>query len=142
MKPVIVDKIINQPVNKVWKAITEHSEMIQWFFDNIPDFKAEVGFKTWFVVASEERTFYHLWKVTEVVPNKIIKVEWTYPDYVKEPFLVTFELSSESENQTEVKVSAEGIEKFYHFDIPEFTRESCEGGWEYFTSRLKEYLEQ
>ncbi len=141
MKPVVVNKIINQPVEKIWKAITERSEMIQWFFDNIPDFEAEEGFKTWFVVTSEERSFYHLWEVTDIVPNKVLKVEWTYPDYVKEPFLVTFQLEIESKEQTKMTVLAEGIEKFEHLDIPEFKRESCKGGWEYFTSRLKEYLE-
>lgn len=140
MEPVIVSKIINQPIEKVWRAITEHSEMTQWFFDNIPNFKAEKGFRTWFVVASEERTFYHLWEVTEVIQNEILKVEWTYPDYIKEPFLVTFQLNDESENETQIIVSAKGIEKFKDFNIPEFTRESCKGGWEYFTDRLKEYL--
>ena len=142
MKPVIVTKQINQPKEIVWKAITEHQQMIEWFFDNIPDFKAEVRFKTWFVVKNEDRTFYHLWEVTEVFENQTLKVEWTYPDYVKEPFLVTFDLESLENNQTKFTVTAKGIEQFERFDIPEFTRESCVGGWEYFSTRLKEYLEK
>lgn len=141
MKPVVVSKVINQPSEEVWKAITEQPKMVLWFFDNIPDFKTEVGFKTWFVVSTEERSFYHLWEVIEVIPNESIKVAWTYPDYLKESFMVTFNLISKNSSQTEFSVIAEGIDKFSHLEIPEFTRESCEGGWEYFTNKLKEYLE-
>lgn len=142
MKPVVVQKIIDESKENVWKAITEHSQMIQWFFDNIPDFKTTVGFKTWFVVANEDRSFYHLWEVVEVVEDKSIAVEWTYPDYVKTPFLVVFGLEDLDNNQTKFTVTATGVENFERFDIPEFTRESCIGGWEYFTSRLKEYIEK
>ena len=142
MLPVEVHKIIDKSKENVWKAITEHSQMIQWFFDNIPDFKAELGFKTWFVLANEDRSFYHLWEVVEVVENKSIAVEWTYPDYVKTPFLVVFDLEDLNNNQTKFTVIAKGIEQFESFNIPEFTRESCIGGWEYFTNRLKEYIEK
>lgn len=142
MKPVVVQKIIDASKENVWKAITEHSQMIQWFFDNIPEFKATTGFKTWFVINNEDRSFYHLWEVVDVVENKAIAVEWTYPDYIKTPFLVVFNLEKIADNQTKFTVTAKGIEQFESFNIPEFTRESCIGGWEYFTGRLKEYLEK
>lgn len=142
MKPVIVSKIIDKDVKTIWSAITELDQMVLWFFNNIPEFKAQVGFKTWFVVANEGRTFYHLWEVVQVVEKQSIAVEWTYPDYIKEPFLVTFELESITQNQTQFTVTAKGIEQFENFNIPEFTRESCKGGWEYFTTQLKNYLEQ
>lgn len=142
MKPIIVYKEINCNVNLVWQAVTVRSKMIQWFFDNIPDFKAVVGFKTWFIVKNEDRLFYHLWEVVEVEQYKTIKVEWTYPDYVKDSFLVTFELNALSENKTEFKVIVEGIEKLSHVNVIEFKRESCIGGWEYFSESLKRYLEE
>jgi uncharacterized protein YndB with AHSA1/START domain len=28
--PLIVEKVINAPVSRVWKAITDHSQMQQW----------------------------------------------------------------------------------------------------------------
>ena len=142
MKPVIVSKIIDRDVKAVWSAITEIDQMVLWFFNNIPAFKAEVGFKTWFVVANEGRTFYHLWEIIKVIENEMIEVEWTYPDYVKEPFLVTFNLRSLGNNQTQFTTIAKGIEIFEEFNIPEFTRESCIGGWEYFSTQLKNYLEK
>ena len=142
MGSTTVTKTICQSKEKVWKAISEHSQLHHWFFENIPDFKAEIGFKTWFVVKNEDSSFYHLWEVTEVIKNKTLKVEWTYPDYIKEPFLVTFKLEDLESNKTRLTVIADGIEKFSNLNIPEFTRESCIGGWEYFTTQLKEYLEK
>ena len=34
-KPVIVEQSFDQPIEKVWAAITELDQMIQWFFENI-----------------------------------------------------------------------------------------------------------
>ncbi len=42
--PIIVEQVFNVPASKVWKAITNVVEMRHWFFDNIPDFKPEIGF--------------------------------------------------------------------------------------------------
>ncbi|MBL4887182.1 MAG: SRPBCC domain-containing protein, partial [Flavobacteriaceae bacterium] len=51
--PIIAEQILNAPIGRVWKAITQVDQMHQWFFDNIPSFKAEVGFETQFNVKSE-----------------------------------------------------------------------------------------
>ncbi|OSY87506.1 hypothetical protein WH52_11625 [Tenacibaculum holothuriorum] len=142
MKPVIVTRIINKSKSEVWNTITNHSKMIQWFFNNIPDFKPEVGFTTEFNVNSGERNFLHVWRVTEVNPQNKIVCEWKYPEYVDKSLWVTFELKKISTNSTEFKVEALGIEYFESFNIPEFKRESCEGGWSYFSDNLKSYLEK
>ena len=42
--------------------------MRQWYFENIPAFKAEVGFETQFEIHNQGRIFPHRWKVTKVVP--------------------------------------------------------------------------
>ena len=137
--PVTVIENYEVPVSKVWNAITEHSEMIQWFFDNIPDFKAEVGFKTAFPVHNEGRTFTHTWTVLEVDPGKRIKYNWHYPEYAGDAN-VFFELS-EGENGTRLYFSMEILEDFPQ-EISEFKRESCVEGWDYFLSqRLRAYLE-
>ena len=52
--------------------------MRKWYFENIPSFKPEVGFKTQFNVQSQHRNFLHIWKVTEVVPKKMITYNWKY----------------------------------------------------------------
>ena len=113
--------------------------MIQWFFDNIPDFKPEVGFKTQFLIENEERKFIHLWKIIEVNPQKKIVYDWRYKDYEGEG-LVCFELFEEND-QTRLRLTSTGIETFTA-DVPEFKREAGVAGWNYFIkNRLKEYLE-
>lgn len=139
MKPIIVERNINASVASAWRAITVQEEMIQWYFDNIPDFKAEVGFETGFNVQAPSRDFYHLWKVTKVVTNKMISYTWNYTDIQGES-VSTFEISEEKEG-IKLMLTCVGLENLPQ-DIPEFSRESCTGGWNYFLDRLKNYLEE
>lgn len=136
--PIIVEQIFNVPIIRVWKAITIKEEMVQWFFDNIPDFKAEVGFKTQFNIKAPSRDFLHLWEVVEVIPLKKIVINWKYED-CKGDSLVTMELEEANEG-TKLILTTEVIEDFDD-TYPEFKRESCVGGWNYFIKeRLSDYL--
>ena len=136
---IITEQDFEQPIQSVWKAITNKSQMQDWFFDNIPEFKAEVGFKTQFMVETENRKFLHLWEIVEVIPNKKIKYNWRYQDYNGEAF-VSFELTGD-ETKTDLKVICEVIDSFDD-SIPEFKNESCQAGWDYFIKdSLKQYLE-
>lgn len=136
--PVIVTQNFTQSVETLWNAITEVSQMRQWFFDNIPDFKAEVGFKTEFNVKAPSRDFMHLWTITEVILNKKLVCNWKYQDLAGDSF-VTFELTPIEEG-TQLILTTTVIEDFSD-DIPEFKRESCVGGWNYFIKQqLVAYL--
>ena len=128
-EPIIVEQTFRNSVVDVWNAITEIGQMRQWFFENIPNFKTEVGFETQFNIKSGQRKFLHLWKVTEVTPLKKIKYNWKYQDYAGDSF-VTFELFPENE-LTNLKLSIEIVENFPQ-DIPEFKRESCIREWTFF----------
>ncbi|MBT8253094.1 MAG: SRPBCC domain-containing protein [Flavobacteriaceae bacterium] len=136
---VVVEHHFDLPEEVIWKAITEHEQMIQWFFNNIPDFKAEEGFYTEFNVRSEEREFLHQWKILEVIPGKRIVYDWQYKQY---PGIgrVEFELIN-VRNGTNLRVSTYGLHTFPQ-NIPEFSRDSCRTGWNYFIKdRLRIYLE-
>jgi len=136
--PVIVEQLFDVPIEDVWYAVTQQDQMVQWFFDNIPDFKAEVGFKTQFNVKAPSRDFMHLWEVTEVVPFKKIVTNWTYADCQGNSFVI-FGLE-EVDNQTQFTVINKVVEDFDD-TIPEFKRESCVGGWNYFIKdKLVAYL--
>ena len=136
--PVIIKQTFPSSNQTLWNAITEHHQMTYWFFDNIPSFKAEVGFKTEFVVENEGRVFPHLWKIIEVKNYKKIVYSWKYRGYEGDS-TVAFELS-ESDDQTELTLTHTVLEEFPK-DIPEFRRESCKGGWIYFIKeRLVDYL--
>ena len=139
-EPIIVEQTFNTSINNVWNAITKVDQMRQWFFENIESFKPEVGFATQFSVQSQNRSFLHIWKLTEVVPLKKIIYNWKYGGYSGDSF-VMFELF-EQENHTKLRLTHEGIESFPK-NIPEFSRENCIGGWEFFIKKsLKKYLER
>jgi len=138
MNDVIVKQQFSVPIKNLWNSITEHDQMIQWFFENIPEFKLEVGFKTQFLIENEGRKFTHLWEILEVIPNQKIVYKWSYLEYPGEG-IVLFELKS-NELGSLLTLTNKWIGNLPK-EIPEFSRESCVGGWEYFINgRLKEYI--
>ena len=140
INPIIVEQSYNTSINNVWDAITKVYLMRQWFFENIETFKPEVGFETQFNVHAESRDFLHMWKITEVVPTKKIVYDWKYGGISGEG-VVIFELFEQG-NQTMLRLTNRGLESFPK-DIPEFTRESCIEGWNYFIKNsLKEFLKK
>lgn len=137
-EPIIVEQIFNSSIQSVWEAITDIELMRKWYFENIPAFKPEVGYKTKFNVESDARNFMHMWEVTEVHPYKLIKYTWEFEKYTGK-FSTTFELS-EQNDLTNLKLTVDVLETFEE-DIPEFKRESCIGGWQYFiNNRLNKFL--
>lgn len=138
--PIVVEQIFNASVDKVWEAITRAELMRKWFFDNIPEFNPEIGFKTKFNVKSGGRDFLHLWEVTEAIPEERLTYNWRYDGYSGDSY-VSFEILGQ-ENQTNLKVTYEVMESFPD-GIPEFKRENCHSGWEYFIGKsLKEFMEK
>lgn len=136
--PIIIETTTTQPIDIVWKAITHKNEMVQWFFDQIPAFEARVGFTTEFTVTSEEREFPHRWKIIEVIEKEKITYDWSYENWAGRG-LVTFELFEKS-GKTLIRLTNVVSEDFDE-TVPEFQRESCIAGWEYFIqSRLSDYL--
>lgn len=136
---IIVEQVLNASMSEVWNAITKLDEMKQWFFNNIPDFKAEVGFKTQFPVVSVEDTFTHNWEILELETGRKIKYHWSYKEFEGVGF-VTFELFDKGA-QTLLRLTNAGLESFPQ-NVPEFERDSCQAGWDYFIKgTLKNYLE-
>lgn len=138
-KPVVVEQTFNVSLEQLWQAITDVTQMRQWFFESIPSFEPEVGFETRFIVDTGERDFPHVWRITEVVPKRLISYDWRYDGYAGNQ-LVTFELLDEG-NQSKLRLTAT-VRQSFQEGIPEFTREACLGGWQYFIQhRLKAFLQ-
>lgn len=138
-QPIVLEQSFYTSLDQLWKSITRVDLMRQWFFDNIPEFSPEVGFKTSFSVRSGERDFVHLWQVTEAVRLRRITCDWRYEGYTG-AMRVAFDLL-EDRGEIRLRVTATVLEDFPE-DIPEFRRENCIGGWEYFINgRLKEFLD-
>lgn len=139
-KPIILEETFDVSIEKLWKALSILEEMKQWYFPNIPSFETIKGFETRFDVHSDERTFPHHWKVTEVIPMKLLAYEWQFDGYPGTG-VSTFELS-ESVGGSKLNFKFDVLERFPN-DIPEFKRESGVAGWDYFLrGRLKEYLKK
>ncbi|MEM7380510.1 MAG: SRPBCC domain-containing protein [Bacteroidota bacterium] len=136
-KPLIIEQDYDAPIELVWRAITEKELMEKWYFD-ISDFKAEVGCKFHFEGGKDDKCYVHLCEVLEVIPLKKLKYSWRYEGYEGISF-VTFELFSLGA-KTKLKLIHEGIETFKN---PDFIRENFVGGWNYLIHEsLKAYLEE
>ena len=135
---VVVERTLNAPIARVWKALTDANQMRQWYFD-LKEFQPQVGFEFEFVVEHEGNRYHHLCQVTDVVPQKKIAYSWRYKGEPGDS-LVTFELFAEG-NKTRVKVTHTGIETFPR--TPAYARKNFENGWTAIIgAELKQFVEK
>jgi len=110
-QPIVIERVFDAPVTKVWDALTINEQMKKWYFD-ISDFKPVVGFEFQFTGTTEEKTEYlHLCRVTEVVNCKKLAYSWRYKGYPGNS-IVTFELSEGGKKKTSLKLTHAGLESF------------------------------
>lgn len=138
--PIIVQYKINAPAERIWKALTEKSEMKSWYF-NIEDFELKVGKVFNFYEPGGENKYHHQGEILEIIPNQKLKHSWAYPDFSALKTTVTWELQPE-EQETLVKLIHEGIENFK--DLGDgFSRVNFTAGWNAIIRQsLKEYVEK
>lgn len=134
--PIIVEAVYNAPVSKVWQAITDKDQMQKWYFD-VSDFKTEQGFEFQFNGGTEEKTYVHLCRIVDVIPEKRLCHTWRYDGYSGDS-LLTFELFDE-DGKTRLKLMHEGLETFSE---PDFAKENFSNGWKQIIgSNLKKFVE-
>ncbi|HEY0679794.1 MAG TPA: SRPBCC domain-containing protein [Chitinophagaceae bacterium] len=137
--PVVKEVLLDAPVSRVWRAITDKEEMKHWYFD-LTGFKPEVGFEFQFYGESSGVKWLHLCKVTEAIPNKRLSYSWRYDGYPGNS-LVTFELQPEG-NKTKLKLTHEGLETF-PANVPDFAKENFMAGWEALIGKsIRKYVEE
>jgi uncharacterized protein YndB with AHSA1/START domain len=138
-QPIVIERVYEAPVDRVWKALTDKEQMKKWYFQ-VSDFEPVVGFEFQFSGGTKTETYIHLCKVTQVVPGRKIAYTWRYEGYegISE---VSFELFPEGVKKTRLVLTHEGIESFPK--QPNFGRESFTAGWTSITGKmLKEFVEQ
>jgi uncharacterized protein YndB with AHSA1/START domain len=141
-RPFVIERIYNAPVSRVWKAITNKEEMKKWYFEDMDQFKPEIGTEFEFEAGNDEKQYLHQCKVTEVIENKKISYTWKYRDHQGNS-LVTFELFPEGSNKTRLKLTHAGLETFPSTTNKDFGKESFATGWEHFIGKqLKEFVEK
>lgn len=137
---ISVEQSLECSPEEAWEALTNPAYMREWFFEQMPDFEAKVGFTTRFDVQGESLVFDHNWEVIEVIEGESITVSWKYPPHTGEG-IVKYEIAPQGSG-TLARVTSSGIESFPQ-DVPEFRPESCRAGWEYFfQGRLAAYINQ
>jgi uncharacterized protein YndB with AHSA1/START domain len=133
---VVVERTYDAPIEKVWAALTDVSQMRQWYFD-LEDFKPEPGFEFQFLAGTDDKKWLHLCKVTEAVPGRKLTYSWRYDGYEGNSF-VTFALSPEN-GGTKLTLTHTGLETFPA--IPEFAKTNFMEGWTHFAGKaLPEFL--
>uniref|UniRef100_F4C8S1 Activator of Hsp90 ATPase 1 family protein n=1 Tax=Sphingobacterium sp. (strain 21) TaxID=743722 RepID=F4C8S1_SPHS2 len=125
-KIVVIERIYEATIEKVWEALTNKDQMKQWYFD-VSDFKAEVGFEFQFSAENEGKIYLHKCQVVEAKPITKIAYTWSYEGYEGQS-LVTFELFSEDENKTRLKLTHSGTDNF--LSHPDFEKADFNEGWE------------
>lgn len=136
---IIVKHKINASVEKVWNALTDRSQLKDWYFD-IPDFEPKVHAEFNFYEPGGENKYHHRCEIVEIIPLKKLKHSWAYPEFSKDKTMVKWELSKDGDG-TIVTLTHKGLENFEHLGN-DFQRESFKNGWEAIIGQsLKNYLE-
>lgn len=125
LKPVVKEVVLNAPIVKVWKAITNKNDMKQWYFE-LETFRPEVGFEFQFYGGKDEKQYLHLCQVTEVIPGRKLAYSWRY-DGNPGNSLVTFELFPEGKS-TKLRLTHQGLESF-GTNNPDLAKENFVEGW-------------
>ena len=136
---IVVERTLDAPIGKVWKALTDKDEMKEWYFD-LSTFKPELGFEFQFEGGKDDRRYLHLCKVTEVVREQKITYSWRYDGYEGISY-VSFELFAEGD-RTRLKLTHKNLESFPKSN-PDFAKENFDEGWTHIIgSSLPAYLEK
>ena len=138
-QPLVVEQLLNAPVPKVWKALTDKEEMKNWYFQ-LEEFKAQVGFSFSFSAGPPQRQYLHLCEVTEVIPEKKLTYSWRYDGYPGNSF-VTFELFEQG-SKTLLRLTHTALETLPQ-ENTDFARQNFQQGWdEIVNTSLRNYVEK
>ncbi|MCF8240564.1 MAG: SRPBCC domain-containing protein [Melioribacteraceae bacterium] len=137
-EPFVIEREYDAPIDKVWEALTDNSQIKQWYFD-IAEFKPEVGFEFQFEGGKDDRRYIHLCKVTEVIPTKKLSYTWRYDGYPGSSHVI-WELF-DANGKTKVRLTHENLESFGTGN-PDFAKENFVQGWNAILGELlKDFLE-
>lgn len=138
--PIIIEEIYAVPVAKVWQAMTDKEQMVEWYFD-IKDFVAEKGKIFDFDVEEGGNLYHHHFEILEVIPNKKLQHTWTHPGHSDGKSVLTWTLEPVGKG-TKVTLVHEGVESFKDGGDG-FTKENYIAGWnEILGNWLRNFLEK
>lgn len=128
--------LLEHPINKVWKAITQAEDISAWFLKT--DFKAEKGFHYTFTSDGENGCTQITGEIKQADPY-ILEYTWIVADTNVET-TVKWSLQ-ETEGGTMLLLEHSGISNYVgDTAIQMFT--SFDGGWDNCVTGLKKYLKE
>jgi uncharacterized protein YndB with AHSA1/START domain len=130
-EPLVKEVILDAPLSRVWKALTDKEELKQWCFD-MDAFKPEEGFQFQFYGKKDGHKFLHLCKVVEVEAEKKMKWLWSYQEIPGDTY-VLFELSAQGK-QTKLRLKHEGLEKLPQDE--NYAKQNFAEGWNMILGQL------
>ena len=138
-QPLIVDRAIDAPASRIWKALTDNGQLKQWYFQ-LEGFEPRVGFEFSFNGQGSKGEHYkHNCRITAVEPEKKLSYTWAYDGY-EGSSEVTFNLFPDGE-KTLVQITHTGLETFRQNGL-DFAAESFAKGWNHILGiSLKEFVE-
>jgi len=138
MGPIEKKLTVNAPVNRVWEALTDPTELQKWMMMST-NFEPTAGKDfTFQAEASEEWDGVFKCSVKEVVENKKLSYTWDTA-FINAETLVEFELT-ENGDKTELSLVHSGWDKLAANQ--EDTRKSHSEGWDMrFVQKFKEVVE-
>lgn len=135
---VMLEVIYDAPVEKVWRALTDKSQLQQWYFD-IPEFNTAPG-SSFDFYEGPERKYHHQCTVTALLALQKFQHTWTHPQQSKGSSLLTWELFPRGV-QTRVRLTHSGLEQLADGG-PAFAKANYEQGWnEIMNKLLRSFLE-
>jgi uncharacterized protein YndB with AHSA1/START domain len=137
---IILEKIYDARVEKVWQALTDIVQMQQWFFPMMRNFEPKIGFSTQFDVRHNDKVYPHLITVTESIPDKTIAYTWRYGGYPGNS-VVRFALEPIGD-QTKLMFTQTFTESFEADIHPDFSNGNFRQGWTHFVGALQKFVEQ
>jgi uncharacterized protein YndB with AHSA1/START domain len=145
-KPLVIERIYNAPVNRIWRAITDNDDMKHWYFD-IEGFMPVIGFEFQFFGKVDNRQFLHICQITDVVTGQRLSYSMTFKDFSDANYApvktqVSFELNPIGANKTGLRLIHEGLENFPE-GLKHFARKDFLQGWgNLLDVSLKQYLKK
>jgi uncharacterized protein YndB with AHSA1/START domain len=138
-EPLVIERIIKAPVQRVWQALTDPADLKQWL-PFLADFKPQVGAETRFDLGpSPDKQYHHISRVLEVVENQKLTYTWQYEGYPGVSH-ISFELSPEGD-KTKLRLTQTVLEAF-PADNSDFSQENARMGWNWTADALKKYAEE
>lgn len=131
--PIVIERTVNAPVERVWQAISDPAEMKKWYFD-VPEFRPVVGTSFQFKAGPPDKEYLHRCEVKDVEPMQRLAYSWCY-DGLPGDSLVTFELTPDGD-KTNVRLTHTGVESFAPSNDPNVKRESFLAGWTDIVTRM------